>query len=124
MVQVSFDTNADSVEELEHAFSLLQQAIARRKGPIQSKMDMPQVEETAVDTPFFKITVKEGAEKQAVPTLNQLINDESLTEDDLGKLFKEQMAQEEELKKSHPEPSKREKTDEYIEIIEYDKEKD
>lgn len=159
MVQVSFDTNADALEDLQDALRILQQAIERRGGkapqqrpqpearpahPETTKFDMSNVEqeadklekeiETALETPFLKITLekheqhKEQHPEQKMPTLNQLINDESLNEDDLGKLFKAQQAQEEEEKKLHPEKHVEKKSaqsqDAYIEIIEYDKEKD
>lgn len=140
MVQVTFDTNQDTLEELEHARSLLEQAIARRGKPAGHKLDMPLVgapkeaqraeeadDDAAIDTGFLKIKVVEAHEevaeqsaqepaKPAVPTLNQLLN-ESLSDEELGKLFKEQQKFEDE----HPKPKKEKKSeDAYIEIIEYD----
>jgi hypothetical protein len=147
VVQVTFDTNSDTLEELQEALNILQQAVMRRTGatveapahkaaPKPSKMDIAQLEEeTAIDTPFFKITVKEADEEPAqsgeatpgmkMPTLNQLIEDESLTEDELGKLFKEQLNREKEEHKNHKNSVKEEnqKEDAYIEIVEYADEK-
>jgi hypothetical protein len=137
MVQVSFDTNVDTLEELEHALHLLQKAIERRNPEASqkgaAKFDIPRVDaptevETALETPFLKITLEKHEQRAKaepkMPTLNQLINDESLSEDDLGKLFKAQMDQEEEEKKAHPEKHvekhKEETQDSYIEIVEYE----
>jgi hypothetical protein len=114
MVQVTFDTNNDSLEELQEAFALLHGAIERRSPvrPGVAKMDIalatgaaeqnpPAEEETALDTPFLKITVKSDEHKNkmqeqqiasatpAMPTLNQLLHDESLTEEELAKMFGE-----------------------------------
>ena len=127
MVQVTFDTNSDTLDELKESLILLQQAIDRRSGatvqtpvhtaaPKPAKMDIAHPEETAIDTPFFKITVKN--DEQPAPTLNELLSDESLTTDDFSKMFKEQMADEHKAKaKEKP------KDGEYIEIIEYADEK-
>jgi hypothetical protein len=150
MVQVTFDTNSDSLPELEEALKILQQALERRGGNAapapqkpqpKPKMDLPEQpqveEETVLDTPFLKIVSKEDHHEQgtepdkearqeqpAVPTLNELLS-ESLSEDDLGKLFKEQVQLEEEEHKKHPAPERRksENQDAYIEIIEYTEEK-
>jgi hypothetical protein len=130
MVQVTFDTNTDTLEELQHALHLLEQAVARRQpSKTPAKFDIAesaeQAEETALETPFLKITVGKPEEHKEpkMPTLNQLINDESLTEEDLGKLFKEQLAQEEEERKNHPQKHAEKHVEEensYIEIVEYE----
>jgi len=128
MVQVTFDTVNDSLEELEQARQLIETAIKRKTNPQSTqpahkatKMDMSQThEETALDTPFFKITVKNDEEQTTpVPTLNQLIEDESITEDELQKMFKEKP---EEPKKTKT-PKENQNPDGYIEIIEYSEEK-
>lgn len=112
MVQVTFDTNNDSLEELQHALQLLEKAIMKRcesmatpvKGAAAAGTETPDrapEEETAIDTPFLKITVKNDDETPAkaaphaggkpvapVPTLNELLS-ESITEDELHRMFKE-----------------------------------
>ena len=127
MVQVTFDTNNDSLEELKEALSMLQQAIDRRSGahapvhtaaPKPAKMDIAHPEETVIDTPFFKITSKN--DDAPAPTLNELLTDESLTDDDFSKMLKEQIADEHKSKKEKP---KEESSGEYIEIVEYTDEK-
>jgi|GEM_PF-5889772 len=153
MVQVTFDTNTDTLEELEHARSLLENTILRRKGqsvPASSpadmkkagtpatptrtvgKMDVPFVEaaeeETAIDTPFLKITVKsddtDASSKKEVPTLNELLN-EQLSEDELRKLYKEVIPEVEKndaVRKMETSDGKR-PDGAFIEIIEYEEEK-
>lgn len=125
MVQVTFDTNNDSLEELQHALQLLERTIMKRceqmaqpdktrptatqqpsiavqKGNVGNGTDDNQEDvETALDTPFLKITVKSESETAAktvtepktktigpVPTLNELLS-ESITEDELHRMFKE-----------------------------------
>jgi hypothetical protein len=131
MVQVTFDTTNDTLDELQDAMRILQGAIERRGGtpaapipavhphPVESpavavaaaapRLDMPaagidEEDETAVDTSFFKITVKHESEETPHaaqqtagspassaapkgPTLNQLLS-ESITEDELTRMFK------------------------------------
>jgi hypothetical protein len=116
MVKVSFDTNGDTVEELEEAMQMLQSAIARRKG--HQAEAPPKDEETTIDAGFLKITVKEehkepGPEEK-VPTLNEML-DERLTEEDFSKMFKEQLPEKKAKEKKGDEP--------YIEIVEYGEEK-
>ncbi len=163
MVQVTFDTNNDSLEELEHTLLILQKAIAKHTGaevqaptlknsePVVNKKIQEEKEED--DTPFIKITIKhdddEDDEKKHadkkehenkhslqendehhpknVPTLNQLINDASITEEELSSLFKgpaEHKAGHEtkEVKKHHSEDDNSGSTS-YLEIIEYEDEK-
>jgi len=123
MVQLTVDTTNDSLEELEQAKKMLEQAIARRG----KKLDMPAVnQEEIVDTPFLKVTVKEDhveekRENPNIPTLNQLLSDESLTEDDLAKLYKE-VAPEAPIKKeeNNEEVIEDNSNDGYIEIVEYE----
>jgi hypothetical protein len=138
MVQVSFDTNNDSLEELEHAKALLERAIQKRGSGTSTKEATaaapPSSEETAIDTPFLKITVKSeeraeetGAEKEEAPTLNELLSEESITEDELHKMFKEsskfdesEPAKETVQEKKRPkEKAPEEDGKAYIEIIEY-----
>jgi hypothetical protein len=120
MVQVTFDTKNDSLEELKHALKILQDTIAKRH-PTHA-MDMP--EEPALDTPFLKITVNkheehdESAEPEKEPTLNQLLNDDSLSDEDFSKMLKEQLATEK------PTEPHNQDSDGYIEIIEYTEEKE
>jgi hypothetical protein len=138
MVQVTFDTNGDSLDELEHALNMLQTAIGKKRGvmtnapksvlPESPKLDMPEVkteeaEETALDTPFIKIKVTHGEEEPAeapkAPTLNQLLSDDGLTDEDFSKMLKEQIASEPKAKKAES----KQDSDGYIEIIEYTDEK-
>jgi chromosome segregation and condensation protein ScpB len=174
MVQVTFDTNNDSLQELEEALKILQAAVERRGGAIApvahaAQLDIAEpatevaenaaeegpaapAKEAIIDAPFIKITVKndehkadehkgghaDGAVKKdsaqkpgiKVPTLNQLLHDESLTEEELAKMFGEQGTDAVKSKpkehKTAPEESaeiKDEKEDAYIEIIEYTDEK-
>lgn len=124
MVQVTFDTNNDSLEELQHALQLLEKTVMKRceqmarsngaqsaatppqrtatqKDIIDDKDNNDKTEETALDTPFLKITVKSENETVAkttaepkttangpIPTLNELLS-ESITEDELHRMFKE-----------------------------------
>ena len=158
MVQVSFDTNHDSVEDLEHALNILQTAIGKKRGvttnapvhhephpepahapahaarpaaPHAPKLDMAPMqlteeEETILDTPFLKIKAhddhKDHKENVKVevkePTLNQLLEEASLSDDDFAKLFKEQMDAEPKQEKKAASNN-----DGYIEIVEYAEEK-
>jgi len=114
MVQITLDTNNDPLEELEQALHVLENAIQRRKGAA------PQTEETAIDTPFLKISIKSDDTEPAapqVPTLNQLIHDESLTEEELTKMFKQVQDADPPAKK----PEKKQAQDQgFIEIVELD----
>lgn len=116
MVQVTFDTNADSIEELENALRILQQALERRKAT-----PPPVDEETAIDTPFLKVTVRNelDAPEPKMPTLNQLLTDDSITEEELTRLFKEQQLQEQAKGTPRKEQKKDTAEDAYIEIVEY-----
>jgi hypothetical protein len=90
----------------------------------KNKLEMPSTpvveEETAVDTPFLKITVKSEEHKKEVPTLNELLTDEQLTEDDLKKLYKEVIP---EVEKKEANQKDEKKQNAFIEIIEYEEEK-
>jgi hypothetical protein len=156
MVQVTFDTNNDSLEELEHALQLLQKAIAKHTGSevphkhaqedkvvekehTELKKEL-QKEEEEDYTPFIKITIKhdddesDSEEKKApathhakAPTLNQLINDASITEEELSSLFKTAPeGKAEHGHKEHNAHAPKETSEDgttYLEIIEYDEEK-
>ena len=122
MVQISFDTNADSLDELQHALHLLQQTVARREGALGGlspdgssggstagppSLTVPstspavaasRAEQTAGDTPVFKITLKDSDANapggksmppSGAPSLNQLLSDDTLTEDELSRMFTE-----------------------------------
>ena len=185
MVQVTFDTTNDTIEELENALELLKKAIQKRAGPINHSTEHEQdisiteieqmadsinenpapyakepitekenvaknkgfendlesqeenpAEETAIDTPFLKITLKSSHEDnhqqtqaehndKKVPTLNQLINDESITEEELAHIFKsheesEGKNPEEKDHKTHSHKMTASDDETYLEIIEYD----
>lgn len=143
MVQLTIDTNSDPVSELEEALHILQTAIARRSSdspparnpaPVSpSSTVSPPEDESSLDTPFLKITVKDVvqpdvAESQnpKMPTLNQLLSDDSLSEEEITTLFKETQRLEAE---SRPSKSSSEKSptedsaDAFIEIVEFDEEK-
>ncbi len=129
MVQVTFDTNTDSIEELEHAQRVIADAIARRSGSAQAHHKpahhaapvAPKVEETTIDTPFLKISIKddEPAPAEASPTLNQLLEEASLSEEEMSKMFKQVQESEPVVQKvehkSEPDAS-------FIEIVEFDEE--
>ncbi len=136
MIQVTFDTAKDSVEELEASLRMLQDAVARRKGAGSSSrpptLDMPQPpppatpvqdDETALDTPFLKIKVKhdeparEPAPEGDEPSLQDLLTNDSITEEQLSRVFKAQGG------KIADAPAEQEVAPSYIEIIEYDEEK-
>lgn len=117
MVQVTFDTKNDSVEELEEALGVLHDAIARRKG--KAMTPAAPVEETAIETPFMKISFSsddEPAAKPQEPTLNQLIEDSSLTEEEMSKMFKQVEAADAPKTK----PKKASSDAAFIEIVEFD----
>jgi len=162
MVQVTFDTNNDSLEELQHALQLLERTIMKRceqmaqpdtaqtaatsPPSIAARRDGTDIkeddEETALDTPFLKITVKSESETATkavaepktkangpVPTLNELLA-ESITEDELHRMFKESStiddtpAEKEAVHHTRAEGEKEEIIEEkpFIEIIEYGQE--
>ena len=117
MVQVTFDTKNDSVEELEEALGVLQDAITRRKGKATPPPAAP-ADETAIETPFMKISFSsdEPPAQPAEPTLNQLIEDSSLTEEEMSKMFKQvEAADPPKLK-----PKKESSDAAFIEIVEFD----
>ncbi len=128
MVQVTFDTNTDSVEELEHAQRVIADAIARRSGapqvhhkPVHHAAPVaPKVEETTIDTPFLKISIKDDEPAaESSPTLNQLLEEASLSEEEMSKMFKQVQESEPVVQKvehkSEPDAS-------FIEIVEFDEE--
>lgn len=150
MVQLTVDTNTDPIPELEEALHILQTAILRRsaaqlpsQAPSSSKSapaPLPEQEESSLDTPFLKITVKDvpdvpesdsvNAPGAKIPTLNQLLSDDSLSEDEITTLFKETQRLEAESRpaKSASESnakkeSSRESSEAFIEIVEFDEEK-
>ena len=117
MVKLNLDTTRDAVEDLEEAVVILQEAITRRKATIAIDQDAKKdalVEETAIDTPFFKIKVESETEEGA-PTLNELLTNERITEDELTDLFKSQPDEEKPKKK-------KKEQDSFIEIVEFDEE--
>ncbi|MDD9954551.1 MAG: hypothetical protein OXR66_09560 [Candidatus Woesearchaeota archaeon] len=190
MVQVTFDTQQDSIEDLQEALRLLQDAIARKEGtveatlgnlpvgapvqetaaepmpfgipaqePVEPKPEQPPMptteelqsvtgvlaeqqeqhdaeeaenvahlaehgvlpgetplpkEETAIETPFFKITVPTEDVKE--PSLKDML-DESLTDDEMSDMFRKHGGGDE---KSRQDPS----SDNYIEIVDFDEDED
>ncbi len=173
MVQVTFDTNNDSLEELEHTILILQKAIEKHtsvnaakinaakenyKTPEQiienRKEEKKEDEKEEDDTPFIKITIKhedtddennkkdewkkksddkhesesKDEHQKNAPTLNQLINDASITEEELSSLFKgpiETKTIPENIEPKLHSNNTKEKIDDnksYLEIIEYSEE--
>lgn len=109
-------------QEPAHQQPVHQEPVRHPVEPVPSVAEAVQEAEDTFDAGFFKITLNhEKSEKkeapQPVPTLNQLLS-ESLSDEDFEKLFKEQVANE----KQHLEKDKS-KQDAYIEIIEYNEEK-
>jgi hypothetical protein len=120
MVQVTFDTKNDSLEELENALHVLHDAIHRRKGTVEApaKPAAP-VEEPALDTPFLKISITSEGDQPAAPTLNELLTNESLTEDELTTMFKTVQESEPQKKPVEKKPTA-EAT--FIEIVDFEEE--
>ncbi len=132
MVQITFDTNTDSIEELEHAQRVIADAIARRNGTPhvhhkQATAPVPvvaPVEETTIDTPFLKISIRDdeptpAQSETAAPTLNQLLEEASLSEEEMSKMFKQVQDAEPPVHKMERAPSDEAS---FIEIVEFDEE--
>jgi hypothetical protein len=115
MVQLTFDTKGDSLEELEEALRILQDAIVRRKGA--PTVQPAPAQEEAIETPFMKISFSsDDAPSEQAPTLNQLIEDSSLTQEEMSKMFKQVEAEDAPKKK----PKKEASDATFIEIVEFD----
>lgn len=120
MVKLSLDTNNDDVGELEEALKILEQAIIRRKGteavPSAENLVKEATDEATVETPFFKITLKGDDVAETSPTVNELLESESLTEEELQELYKHVP------EAQTIEEKKKEAGDRFIEIVEFDEE--
>ncbi len=134
MVQITFDTQHDTLEDLEQALRVLQDAIARRKGtpsisstsaPIAPAAPVLPAEDT-IETPFMKISFssEDGPAQQPspptqAPTLNQLLQDASLTDAEMSQMFKQVEATDAPAIK----PKKKETSEAaFIEIVEFEEE--
>lgn len=108
MVKLTLDTNRDPVEDLEEALEILQEAITRRQAAEQIAKDEQPGQDAAIDTGFFKVTVESESEEE--PTLNELLEGDPITEDELQDLFS-----------AEPEEGEEKKEDDgFIEIVEVD----
>lgn len=129
MVQITFDTQHDTLEDLEQAQHVLRDAIARRKGTLSAPVAAvpavsPLPPEDTIETPFMKIsfsneeTPAQPAAAQA-PTLNQLLQDASLTDAEMSQMFKQVEAADAPVIK----PKKKESSEAaFIEIVEFEEE--
>jgi hypothetical protein len=101
------------------------------KGYDDKDNDETEIADEELDAGLFKITLKHDRPEKpkdpdapVLPTLNDLIHDDRLSEAELSKMFKEHVAKEMELEKAEKEKHRKEKgEDAYIEIIEYTDEK-
>lgn len=107
MVKLTLDTNRDPVEDLKEAIELLHEAVTRREAAEQIEKDANEVQEErpTLDAGFFKLTVQSDVEAEE-PTLNELLDEEGITEHELQQLFENQK-----------EEKKKESNDGFIEIV-------
>jgi hypothetical protein len=136
MAKITIDTNEDSLDELEHAVELIQKAISRKNqspaiavANAEAKTPSAQdlVEEAAIETPFLKVSFSsnETVNEEGSPTVDDLLNSESITDDELQELYKsvpglsEQFAQRKEKEEDTPQQTNS-SDDSFIEIVEFD----
>ena len=129
MVKLELDTNKDPLSELEEALKILQDAIARRtqEAPVEEAPSAKQLveesgtEETAFDAGFLKITVKDT--DASAPTVNELLEQEAMTEDELQELYKH-VPEAQEVVDKKQEPVDDDDEGAYIEIVEFEDDDD